>query len=118
MRKYVHRVGRTARAGREGDAWTLVEQQEVHISLYLEIDVTDSCTLKQKARYFKQMMKDADHFDRIRRIKVNERDLEPLLPYYAVCRRKLLQYILLIETFVSLLSKISKTCIPAKISSQ
>lgn len=32
MRKYVHRVGRTARAGREGDAWTLVEQQEVRFS--------------------------------------------------------------------------------------
>lgn len=29
MRKYVHRVGRTARAGREGCAWTLVEEQEV-----------------------------------------------------------------------------------------
>lgn len=29
MRKYVHRVGRTARAGRSGDAWTLVEEQEV-----------------------------------------------------------------------------------------
>lgn len=29
MRKYVHRVGRTARAGREGDAWTLIEEQEV-----------------------------------------------------------------------------------------
>ncbi len=29
MRKYVHRVGRTARAGREGNAWTLVEEQEV-----------------------------------------------------------------------------------------
>ena len=29
MRKYVHRVGRTARAGRGGDAWTLVEEQEV-----------------------------------------------------------------------------------------
>lgn len=29
MRKYVHRVGRTARAGRTGDAWTLVEEQEV-----------------------------------------------------------------------------------------
>lgn len=32
IRKYVHRVGRTARAGRAGDAWTLVEEQEV---LYL-----------------------------------------------------------------------------------
>ena len=31
MRKYVHRVGRTARAGRTGDAWTLVEEQEVCI---------------------------------------------------------------------------------------
>jgi ATP-dependent RNA helicase DDX51/DBP6 len=29
MRKYVHRVGRTARAGRAGDAWTIVEEQEV-----------------------------------------------------------------------------------------
>jgi hypothetical protein len=29
IRKYVHRVGRTARAGRTGDAWTLVEEQEV-----------------------------------------------------------------------------------------
>lgn len=29
IRKYVHRVGRTARAGRSGEAWTLVEEQEV-----------------------------------------------------------------------------------------
>lgn len=29
MRKYVHRVGRTARAGRTGTAWSLVETQEV-----------------------------------------------------------------------------------------
>ncbi len=29
MRKYVHRVGRTARAGKDGDAWSLVEEQEV-----------------------------------------------------------------------------------------
>lgn len=29
IRKYVHRVGRTARAGRTGDAWSLVEEQEV-----------------------------------------------------------------------------------------
>jgi superfamily II DNA/RNA helicase len=34
MRKYVHRVGRTARAGREGYAWTLVEEQEVRTSLF------------------------------------------------------------------------------------
>lgn len=31
MRKYVHRVGRTARAGRAGAAWSLVEEQEVII---------------------------------------------------------------------------------------
>lgn len=35
MRKYVHRVGRTARAGRAGDAWTLVEEQEVNFPLSL-----------------------------------------------------------------------------------
>ncbi len=29
MRKYVHRVGRTARAGKTGEAWTLVGEQEV-----------------------------------------------------------------------------------------
>ena len=33
MRKYVHRVGRTARAGKTGDAWSLVEDQEVRLSI-------------------------------------------------------------------------------------
>ena len=32
IHKYVHRVGRTARAGRAGDAWTLVEEQEVRVT--------------------------------------------------------------------------------------
>jgi ATP-dependent RNA helicase DDX51/DBP6 len=32
MKKYIHRVGRTARANREGVAFTLVEEQEA--SLY------------------------------------------------------------------------------------
>ncbi len=34
IRKYVHRVGRTARAGRHGDAWTLVEEQEVRDTFF------------------------------------------------------------------------------------
>lgn len=32
IRKYVHRVGRTARAGRSGTAWSLVETQEVRFA--------------------------------------------------------------------------------------
>ncbi|KAH9481475.1 ATP-dependent RNA helicase dbp6 [Psilocybe cubensis] len=62
MRKYVHRVGRTARAGRTGDAWTLVEQQE--------------------ARYFKQMLKNAGHLELVKRVRINAKDLAPLLPHY------------------------------------
>lgn len=41
MRKYVHRVGRTARAGRSGDAWTMVEEQEVWFSILL-LSITDA----------------------------------------------------------------------------
>jgi ATP-dependent RNA helicase DDX51/DBP6 len=39
MRKYVHRVGRTARAGRDGDAWTLVEEQEVTFFLSQSLEL-------------------------------------------------------------------------------
>ena len=35
LRKYVHRVGRTARAGKSGDAWSLVEDQEVAPTFFL-----------------------------------------------------------------------------------
>ncbi|TFK40145.1 P-loop containing nucleoside triphosphate hydrolase protein [Crucibulum laeve] len=62
MRKYVHRVGRTARAGRDGDAWTLVEEQE--------------------ARYFKSMLKEADHLGKVKRVRVSEKDVELLLAHY------------------------------------
>ncbi|KZP31818.1 DEAD-domain-containing protein [Athelia psychrophila] len=62
MRKYVHRVGRTARAGRAGDAWTLIEEQE--------------------ARYFKAMLKAADHLEKVKRLRVSEKDLAPLQPNY------------------------------------
>ena len=64
MRKYVHRSGRTARAGREGTAWTLLEEQE--------------------ARHFKIMMKDVGHLDRVKKLRINEVKLEPLKRYYEV----------------------------------
>lgn len=46
MAKYVHRVGRTARAGRDGDAWTLVEEHEVF--------------------HFKQMLRRAGRIDHVK----------------------------------------------------
>jgi len=69
MRKYVHRVGRTARAGKAGDAWTLVEEQE--------------------ARYFKQMLSEADHLKKVNRLRVSDKDLDPLLASYTVALAKL-----------------------------
>ncbi|ETW83020.1 hypothetical protein HETIRDRAFT_383070 [Heterobasidion irregulare TC 32-1] len=69
MRKYVHRVGRTARAGREGDAWTLVEEQE--------------------ARYFKEMLRAAEHVDAVKRVRVSEKQLEGLVPHYEVALQQL-----------------------------
>ncbi|THH07154.1 hypothetical protein EW145_g3572 [Phellinidium pouzarii] len=50
LRKYVHRAGRTARAGCAGDAWTLVEDQE--------------------ARFFKEMLRGAGpgRFEQVVRI--------------------------------------------------
>ncbi|QRV89703.1 DEAD/DEAH box helicase [Ceratobasidium sp. AG-Ba] len=69
MRKYVHRVGRTARAGRAGDAWSLVEDQE--------------------ARYFKQMLRGAGHLDSVKKLKVKEQDLEPSQEYYQAALQSL-----------------------------
>ncbi|KAG6809971.1 hypothetical protein H0H92_013842 [Tricholoma furcatifolium] len=71
MRKYVHRVGRTARAGRTGDAWTLVEEQE--------------------ARYFKGILREADHLDKVKRLRVGEKELAPLLPHYETALGQLKQ---------------------------
>ncbi|KAH9972121.1 P-loop containing nucleoside triphosphate hydrolase protein [Lactifluus volemus] len=67
MRKYVHRVGRTARAGRTGDAWTLVEEQE--------------------ARYFKNMVKAAGHAADVKRLRVTEQQLDSLTPFYQLLLR-------------------------------
>ncbi|KAF8442427.1 P-loop containing nucleoside triphosphate hydrolase protein [Boletus edulis BED1] len=64
MRKYVHRVGRTARAGRDGDAWTLVEEQE--------------------ARYFKAMLRGHDHLQKVKREKVARSEIQPFMENYQV----------------------------------
>ncbi|KAL4062859.1 DEAD-domain-containing protein [Scleroderma citrinum] len=69
IRKYVHRVGRTARAGRTGEAWTLVEEQE--------------------ARYFKGMLREYSHLERIKRLKVTQKDTESLRPSYQIALQQL-----------------------------
>ncbi|KAG2744033.1 P-loop containing nucleoside triphosphate hydrolase protein [Suillus brevipes Sb2] len=68
-RKYVHRVGRTARAGRAGDAWTLVEEQE--------------------ARYFKTMLRSAGDLERVQRMRISEKDTASLSSAYKISLRSL-----------------------------
>ncbi len=70
MRKYVHRVGRTARAGKEGSAWSLVEGQEV--------------------RHFKEMMRAAGRrAEAIARVKVGARELAALQVRYELALERL-----------------------------
>ncbi|KAJ3515891.1 hypothetical protein NLJ89_g1478 [Agrocybe chaxingu] len=54
---------------RTGDAWTLVEEQE--------------------ARYFKQMLKEADHLDQVKRLRISKKDLASLTGHYEVALSKL-----------------------------
>ncbi|GAA5973548.1 hypothetical protein JCM11641_007113 [Rhodosporidiobolus odoratus] len=69
MRKYVHRVGRTARAGAQGSAWSLVEEQEV--------------------APFKSIMNAAQHYSAIQRVKVKDREVEHFVPAYQTALEKL-----------------------------
>ncbi|KAF9584687.1 ATP-dependent RNA helicase dbp6, partial [Lunasporangiospora selenospora] len=62
MKKYIHRVGRTARAGKSGTAYSLVEMQE--------------------ARHFREMMVKAGHWDRVEKIKVRSAETQDLVPTY------------------------------------
>ncbi|GAA5920077.1 hypothetical protein JCM1841_004080 [Sporobolomyces salmonicolor] len=69
MRKYVHRVGRTARAGHTGEAWSLVEDQEV--------------------APFKAIMSSAQHWQKIDRVRVKDNLVEPFVPPYQVALERL-----------------------------
>ncbi|GAA6002747.1 uncharacterized protein JCM10292_002997 [Rhodotorula paludigena] len=69
MRKYVHRVGRTARAGNKGDAWSLVEEQEV--------------------APFKAIMSSAQHYGKIDRVRVKDPLIEPFVPAYQMALERL-----------------------------
>ncbi|CAG8572651.1 11608_t:CDS:10, partial [Ambispora gerdemannii] len=62
MKKYVHRVGRTARAGRAGEAYSLIETQE--------------------ARHFKEMLKKANHLVKVKKINVKHELLVPMEQAY------------------------------------
>lgn len=62
MKKYVHRVGRTARAGKEGDAWSLVEKQE--------------------AKFFKDMLKKAHQLDSVEKVKIKSTEYQELVDDY------------------------------------
>ena len=83
MRKYVHRVGRTARAGKTGEAWTLVEEQEVSM-FYSYLLSTVTLIPRTQARYFKQMLKEAGHLEKVKRLRISDEDLAPLTPHYEV----------------------------------
>lgn len=84
IRKYVHRVGRTARAGRAGDAWTLVEEQEVMISPMSPFVKLFDADVPDQAHHFKKMLRDSDHLDNLQRLKIQDTAIAASEPYYEV----------------------------------
>jgi hypothetical protein len=102
MRKYVHRVGRTARAGKTGDAWSLVEDQEVRpaspllpslsiLFLFLSFFLCSFASVEsglttalRQAAPFKAIMASAQHLQKISRVRVKDSLVEPFVPAYQV----------------------------------
>ena len=41
-------------------------------------------TVRSQARYFKTMLKEADHLEKVKRLRVADADIEPLKPAYEV----------------------------------
>ncbi|KAI7898685.1 P-loop containing nucleoside triphosphate hydrolase protein [Cokeromyces recurvatus] len=62
MDKYIHRVGRTARAGREGEAYTIVETQET--------------------RHFKEMLRHSGHLNQVKPLIIDKEKVKELAPAY------------------------------------
>ncbi|KAH9813026.1 P-loop containing nucleoside triphosphate hydrolase protein [Melampsora americana] len=65
IKKYIHRIGRTARAGKFGQAWSLVEFQE--------------------AKFLKESIKTSlglECLEKIKKVRFKRNDMEYLLPVY------------------------------------
>ncbi|KAH8995031.1 P-loop containing nucleoside triphosphate hydrolase protein [Lactarius akahatsu] len=71
MRKYMHRIGRSVR--RTGEGWEnkRVEPRRHRFASGL-------------ARYFRSMIKSADRAAAVNRLRVTDRQLAPLIPFYRV----------------------------------
>ena len=77
IKTYIHRVGRTARAGKQGTAITLVRKQEV-CAAFCHVQ-----TVLAQIRYFKAMLRLADH-GALEHATADTTRIAALLPKYTV----------------------------------
>eukprot|EP00698_Gefionella_okellyi_P003546 TRINITY_DN13338_c0_g1_i1.p1 TRINITY_DN13338_c0_g1~~TRINITY_DN13338_c0_g1_i1.p1 ORF type:complete len:525 (+),score=111.18 TRINITY_DN13338_c0_g1_i1:31-1575(+) len=69
VRALVHRIGRTARAGRAGNAYTLLTKQEVY--------------------HYKEMLAKTDLDTRSKKMKIDSKDIEEFVPHYKTVLERL-----------------------------